>query len=347
MSLFYKEIIMSKYSLNDDSGGFYNKLYRILIIIFMIILLLGLCLNSGGEKNYIPIMIISMAVTIALFFFVIRHERTSLHNNDNDAEYFGSLLESGEYFSSMQWQFLYRKYAEENKPHHLSALGTREDICFRYIKKVLRRDFYIPLLIFPLVGGTFANMIQEYAFPDSSFLMLMTCITAAFEIPYFAILYLSSLKFLQAWTNDHPRYKNSMKEINHSYITGDAYECAYFCVVIGPKYIHGFDGEKFHTVLRENVTACTWDIERLVIYATGKYGERYVGDEYRFSIKFQCKDSDIGSGFKITLDQFQIKLIMDRYFPKISSDENPAYNVTKAYGHRVSSIKKYASAPVI
>ena len=103
----------------------------------------------------------------------------------------------------------------------------------------------------------------------------------------------------------------------------------------------------YYTVLRENVTACTWDIERLVIYATGKYGERYLGDEYRFSIRFQCKDADIGSSFKITLDQFQIKLIMDRYFPKISSDENPAYNVTKAYAHRISSIKKYASAPVI
>ena len=175
----------------------------------------------------------------------------------------------------------------------------------------------------------------------------MTCLTAAFEIPYFVILYMFSLSFLKTWINDHPRYKNSMKEINRSYITGDAYECSYFCVVIGPKYIHGFDGEKFHTVLRENVTACTWDIERMVIYSTGKYGERYVGDEYRFSIKFQCKDSDIGSSFKITLDQFQIKAIMDRHFPQISSDENPSYKVTKAYGHRVSSIKGYASAPVI
>ncbi len=341
---------MSKYSLNDDSTKFYNKIYRIFIIAFILILIIGLVSNPNNSSNYVLGMIGCAAFILLLFFFVMKHESNLKEKNDDDAEYFGSLLESGEYFNSMEWQFKYQQYTENSKPHHLSSGSLKTDLSLRYIKKVLRRDFYIPLLIFPLVGVTPGMLIQDYSLSDIPFGLMMLIFIATLallEVAYFAILYQVSLRFIKNWLNDHPRYKNSIKEISDSYNTGDAYECSYFCVVIGSKYIHGFDGEKFHTVLRDNVVSCTWDIERLVIYSTGKYGERYVGDEYRFNIKFLCKDADRGCSFKVTLDQFQIKMIMDRYFPDISSDKNPSFKTTKIYGYKVSSIKKYASEPLI
>lgn len=338
---------MSKYSLNDDSTKFYNTIYRIFIIAFILILIIGLVSNPNNSSNYVLVMIGSAAFILLLFFFVNKYETNLKEKNDDDAEYFGSLLESGEYFNSMEWQFKYQQYTENSKPHHLSSGNLKTELSLRYIKKVLRRDFYVPLLIIPFAGVTLGQIIQQYTLSDTPFGLIMLSFIAALEVAYFALLYQISLKFIKNWLNDHPRYKNSIKEISNSYNSGDAYECSYFCVVIGPKYIHGFDGEKFHTVLRDNVVSCTWDIERLVIYSTGKYGERYVGDEYRFNIKFLCKDADRGCSFKVTLDQFQIKMIMDRYFPDISSDKNPAFKATKIYGHKVSRIKKYASEPLI
>lgn len=218
----------------------------------------------------------------------------------------------------------------------------KADLSTRYTRKVLKRDFYIPLLIVPLVAT-----LPAYLFKSPLFELLVVCFNVVAEITYLGILYFFSITFLKTWLKKHPRYKSNIKDISNSYITGDAYECSYFCVVIGPKYIHGFDGEKFNTVLRDNVESCTWVIERLIIYASGRYGEEYLGDEYRFNIRFNCKNADSGSSFRITLDQFQIKMIMERYFPDISSDENPKFIVKKVYKHKVSCIKKYASEPVI
>lgn len=338
---------MSKYGLNDESTGFKNGLYKIAVIVFMVVMILKSCTDPDKNGSDISLMIVSLIFIMLLFFLVNRRESDLMGKNDNDADFFGSLLESGEYFSSMDWQFRYSQYTEGHKPCHLSSGSLGLDLILRYFKKVLRRDFYIPLVIFPLVGGTFAQIMQEYGFPDSSFGFMMFCITAVLETVYFGILYYLSQNILRTWIKNHPRYQNRMKEINGSYLSGDAFECSYFCLVVGPKYVHGFDGERFHTVLRENITSCAWDIERLVIYSTGKYGERYVGDEYRFSIKFHCKDEDMGSGFKITLDQFQIKMIMEKFFPDVTDAGNPVLKVSKTYGHRVSGIKNCASGPIL
>ena len=126
---------MSKYSLNDDSTKFYNKIYRIFIIAFILILIIGLVSNPNNSSNYVLGMIGCAAFILPLFFFVMKHESNLKEKNDDDAEYFGSLLESGEYFNSMEWQFKYQQYTENSKPHHLSSGSLKTDLSLRYIKK--------------------------------------------------------------------------------------------------------------------------------------------------------------------------------------------------------------------
>lgn len=66
-----------------------------------------------------------------------------------------------------------------------------------------------------------------------------------------------------------------------------------------------------------------------------------MGDEYRFYVVFSCCD---GMEYKVALDQFQIKLIMDRYFSSEKSNSaGIGYSVTSVYGLDFSSLKKYTS----
>ena len=63
---------MSKYSLNDDSTKFYNKIYRIFIIAFILILIIGLVSNPNNSSNYVLGMIGCAAFILPLFFFVMK-----------------------------------------------------------------------------------------------------------------------------------------------------------------------------------------------------------------------------------------------------------------------------------
>ena len=144
------------------------------------------------------------------------------------------------------------------------------------------------------------------------------------------------------WLDSFEEKGIGVREIETSYREGDAFECSINSVVIGPYYVHGVDGEKFYTVPRNMINAVAWNVDRFIISAKTKYGTVYKGDEYRFYIVFKSGNGEVL--FRIPLDQFQIRMIMDNYFPNEAAKSfQIGYDEIKILSHKFFSLKKHTS----
>jgi hypothetical protein len=265
---------------------------------------------------------------------------------DSDrADRFTTLLGNNGYFSSEAWRGEYRKYASENQLHSVSSSTLTGDLSLRYIRMILRRDYYIPLMVLPLAAFCLFCVIDSELCTDAGdgdlYLRLMTLL--GLEALYGGLVFVLSRHFFGKWLKDNPQYREQKDEIIRSYLEGYLFSCSYFCVVVGQNYVHGFDGRRFHTLPRDGIKRGRWLVECDKILWTLRNSDEsfdafnlYVRDEYRFNIYFLCTRGDYYSvtdngefcarnRFCIPLDQFQVKMIMDRFFQKISSDMKPVF----------------------
>ena len=175
--------------------------------------------------------------------------------------------------------------------------------------------------------------------------MAFACMFAAGIMGF---LYLLSFRPFSSWLGTHPKYREQKDEIKNSYLEGDAFTCSCNSVVVGKKYVHhAFDGIDFFTEEKDNLKDVKVQVERLMIYTHSRHSEIYVGDEYHFRIVFCCGEDDILKEYGITLDQFQVKMIMDRFFPDVSWKDRVAFTERRTYYSSFASMRNCISEPVM
>ena len=263
------------------------------------------------------VLVISGIATIA-FFLADREDRLR-KENDSFAMNFYNLLSRGEYFTRPIWQKAYRDYCSGYHHRHGSFFGIRMDLTLRYLKRQLFFHSVIICLLAMVLG--FAAIPFCAALEDRGFQICLhgdgaRAVLTMLIVPIVYVLFLAVISFMKSkkWldSSDGKEYVVSMPEIESSYREGDFFECSINFVVIGSGYVHGFDGVKFYTAARSMISAVAWKVERFIVFRQNSYTSDYIGDEYRFNIVFKdCNDKEL---FRIPLDQFQIRMIMDNYF---------------------------------
>ena len=196
------------------------------------------------------------------------------------------------------------------------------------------------------------------------FLVLLWLFIVFCPVLLFALVMLAVSVFKWSrWLEFKRKYPNEYRLIISSYLEGTAFECSYNCVVIDRNYVHAFDGEVFHTVKRRDVKEVRWQVERIAVFRkeerkySGRYRRKYglnirlkdrnnsglmvsdvipslveydlksyLFDEYKFNIVFFYGEKF--DSFKVALDQFQIRRIMDEFFSDCT--ENSAVDSIKA-----------------
>lgn len=301
--------------------------------------------NSGiSADNAVLVTVIGSALAIWISVLL---ERIRVKNFDDFAYEFRNLLSSDRYFAGDTWKRKYRRYRDRHSLHSLNSHSLLTDLSFRYIRMALWRDWYLWLFIIPasgMCGYVLVSTLFNLRFPFD----LLAFILIGSEALYLLVIVFLSFRFFGKWLKKHPHYQDKRDEIAESYLNGYAFECAHFCLVIGNKYIHGFDGHEFHTVERSNVCVAKWLVERLHVYTTMRCGSKmFVRDEYRFNINFACGGQDSRDDFHIALDQFQIGMVMELVIPKVSSNVHPIYVYDSVDWLRHVSIRWFTSAPVM
>ena len=310
----------------------------------------GISTDSAHKEIYIICLVISVITSISLsgYISVVRQKE-----NDRVFRHFSSLLKSNGYFNSALWRHNYNRFCQKHPLHSLSSSSMERDISFRYIVRSIKKNigicsvgfavialcfslpesFSLSKDLYPFISFLFGSDTAVYLdnFFKSGFNATITSFLIVFIIIwllYLTVIYLYSIRIFERWLKKHPHYIAEKDRIKHSYLNGYAFECSYFCAVIGPEYVHAFDGTDFHTVSRKNISSVKWLIEKYQVYYQSPRSKSgsvlcYAGDEYRFNIRFTCKGTDTKDFFYITLDQFQGKMIMDNFFPDISEDTDP------------------------
>ncbi|MBQ1427173.1 MAG: hypothetical protein IIZ03_09710 [Succinivibrionaceae bacterium] len=263
------------------------------------------------------VLVISGIATIA-FFLADREERLR-KKNDSFAMNFYNLLSRGEYFTRPIWQKAYRDYCSGYHHRHGSFFGIRMDLTLRYLKRQLFFHSMIICLLAMVLGGAaipFCAALEDRGFQICLYGDGDRAVSTMLIVPIVYVLFLAVISFIKSkkWLDSSDGKENvvSMPEIESSYREGDFFECSINFVVISSGYVHGFDGVKFYTAARSMISAVAWKVERFTVFRQNCYASDYIGDEYRFYIVFKdCNDKEL---FRIPLDQFQIRMIMDNYF---------------------------------
>lgn len=320
---------------------------------------------------------VAVIIGIILCIFVPRRRE---RKNGAAFFHFCRLLKTESYFSSYSWQQRYSRFCRNNPLHSLSSFTLKGDISYRYIVMSIKRDIGTASIISIAVGIYFASVMSEFlgtylcdelknepgdfirslfgsdavVYLDNFFksrfnvyfIVFITAVITEWFL-YITVLYLLSLRIFNKWLKRHPHYLAEQDKIKQSYLHCYAFECSYFCTVVGSEYIHAFDGRNFHTVNINNVSHVKWLIEKYKVYYESRSAKTYAGDEYRFNLKFTCGGTDIADDFHITLDQFQGKMIMEKFFPDISNDINPDIKYSDISSHYLSSIGGCTSSLVL
>ena len=113
----------------------------------LILFLLGkmIPLNEDLVDGSFTAFILSCLLSFVLLFF--------LHDGRKDEQFAAEFFEcvhQGKYFSSATWQKNYRNYRNTHGLSPLRSANMYRDLFFRYLKKIIRRDWYVPLVVYPL-----------------------------------------------------------------------------------------------------------------------------------------------------------------------------------------------------
>jgi hypothetical protein len=337
--------------MNFFFNWFHNAILLLSRYLDIVVLVGYACLAVGSYLENWDLIIFSgsvMMLSLPILFLEFRGDRAK---NDSFASNFRARLNGGEYFNSSCWQKAYSKYRSRYLHHHLPAGSIMTDLSIRCLKICFRRNllWLIWLMGFAMVAPLMFCEL-EHLDPDIRFAPLAGCIgiVVSFFI-YTLFIYIFARMKCKLWLELCEEWEIDQRSVESSYLEGTAFECNYNCVVIGNRYVHGFDGEYFFTVPRNQIREVSWFVERIMIFGRRRANPRsrtkiYKGDEYRFYIVFSCID---GEKYKIALDQFQIKLIMDIFFA--AETVKPArisYSETSVDTPAFISLKKYTS-PVL
>lgn len=271
---------------------------------------------------------------LAILFYFLRDNKPEKKEKYEDVErIFRNRLKHNRYFSSPAWQMKYREYVRTHPLKSLNSSSITVDLLMRNIIKsdVLQEiaaDLFWVFCIFNKYGGVPGIIIWTILL-ITRLKNIMSCI--------------SSFTIFSRWMKNHPEYSGKRDEIIHSYLNGYAFECSCFCLVIGPEYIHAYDGKSFHTVRKENIVKATPVIDHILRKSIPTKINYY--HEYQFKIKFIYTEDEEEKVFLVTLDQFQVMMIMMQFFPDLPSD-NPLYTSMKE-PHDYISVDNNTSALVL
>lgn len=336
-----------------DKRLFRSRGISTLNAVFLAGSLAGLCISGvlswhahDGVKDILQSVSFLCFIILFVTLFSIWSDYR-LQKNNNRSNFIRELVESGEYFSRKIWQRKYRDYCAKHPVKQLNASSLRKDLCFRYLKRKLK-NLYLWLIILPIafafpVNAIFMSCtgggILGLGFWENFMLTAFTVIMAVMSVLIFL-----SLRPFGRWLDAHPQYADRKDDIIKSYLNGYMFECFCFIVVISRHYVHAFDGVNFYTIPRDGVVRVKTILKRYMVYSRGRNGETYTGDEYQFEIRFI---SDRAGQISIPLDQFQIRMITDKFFPDIPDVDRCTMVTEKSYSYSLVSLKSCTSKLVI
>lgn len=251
-------------------------------------------------------------------------------NLNKTAQSFEDLVRSGKYFSGKTWLRKYQDFSANHPVRRLFMPYLVLDLSFRYIKKRLVKYFFVYIFLIPPVFFVISVQIMRFLLPENlssgaqTWTMILT-VTAG-EFLGIALLWLLSLRVFPGWLARNPEYRKRIREIRESYKNGYAFTNFYSCAVISDSFVHAYNGIDFYTVPRNMIKKVGCYVERVVTFQRRKSGGGHDEDKYIFHIVFSMSDDIMyKNSIRIPLDQFQVKMIMDVFFPNISDPENIVY----------------------
>ena len=303
--------------------------------------------NTDVKMFFLPVLILSGIMALSAYLMG-RREQLSMDDDTFAVSFFKQLV-SGEYFNSSVWQNAYRDYRTEYQQHRRSSLGIRTDLFIRCLRRLVVLNS-VWMFVCTVVAGAanipLGDVLKDLGVATADYSQNIgdRIIVTVITVPLIYLMVLCLVAFLKSkkWLDSFEEKGIGVREIETSYREGDAFECSINSVVIGPYYVHGVDGEKFYTVPRNMINAVAWNVDRFIISAKTKYGTVYKGDEYRFYIVFESGNGEVL--FRIPLDQFQIRMIMDNYFPNEAAKSlQIRYEEIEILSHKFFSLKKHTS----
>ena len=259
--------------------------------------------------------------------------------DDDIYKKFKSLIYSKKYFSTPYWTKACREYRVKHHPRKISATSLKTDLASKYILRIIKRDWYIPAVLIPLCAGFLSFSHSS----KTDYWM----ITSVFEAVYFAALIVMSNRPYRKWLESGETSEYHCDEINYSYLSGQAFVYSYNTLVIGEKFLHTFDGSDFHTVEKNNIQEIQLGVERIMVQRSSRYGKYYLRDEYRFRIKFFHEGGYRDFDFSLVLNQFQIKQIIDKFFPDTPVRDEIECHKSECDSFFIAPLRDLDSYPVI
>lgn len=255
-------------------------------------------------------------------------------------EKFKVLIHTKKYFSSPGWIKAYGEYCVKHSPRTISAIGLKTDLASKYILRIIKRDWPIPVFFIPLFA---AFPAMRYSSETGPWLVM----TGIVEAVYFSVLLIVSAGPYRRWLDNVEKCGYHCDEINNSYLSGQAFEYSYNTLVIGKKFLHTFDGHDFHTVEKNNIREIQLGVERITVDRTIGRARYYSRDEYRFRITFFHEGGYRDFDFSLVLNQFQIKQIIDKFFQDTPIRDEIECRESKCYSMFIAPLCDVDSYPVI
>ena len=325
-----------------------NVILKYALIVALAFLIAAFLRSDPEMQKYAVIALVGTVATASFSYYESYNSRKREQTDDFARKLFFQ-LDHGTYFESKSWLNAYRKFCFKHPMARISAGSLSGDLSRRYIKRIIRRDWYIliwipaaALFLTIYIGNIVGNIVSENFISNSGFVLNWTLISCAvISVLYAAVLYLLSGNIFRSWLRNNPQYCHELQQINSSYIQGTAFATPYSCVVVGDPYIHAFDGRQFHTFPKSQIREVFWHVDRFLVFSKGgRCGvQKYKGDEYRFYVVFQ----NAGEMVKIPLDQFQIRQMMDNYFEKQARKQYVKHDEIEVGTYEFSSYKRFTS----
>lgn len=261
-------------------------------------------------------------------FLIYSHFQRKKVRDDELSERFSKQFTRGRYFNSQALISAYDRYCERgmvftSKPRRL---GLRLGVILRRFRHLIRGNSMIMGAVIPAVL-MYVNVLMVH---NGMILNpYVATVLVSVEIIYAGVLYVRSLSIYDSW---HREYRSwDMSAIEASYMYGVMLSFRENFVIVSPSYIHILDGEQFHTFPREYIRRLRCIARRVKYYhESRREGRRerrlsYFSDEYSFRIEFIPAS---GVAYKVELNQFQVKMLIDKYFSELKDDIEMSYEET-------------------
>lgn len=335
-----------------------QKIYYIVILCILIILPVTYAVIYPFSDR--SILYIAQIPCIVIYicgpWLLDKDDRDIISEANRKVEALKTVLQKNNYFTRKIWEQKYSEYQKKHplEKHQLRAASIMSDLSWQYMKKIIRKSFLVPVLTIPAGFVLWLGYIADYVNPvrsakEETYGILLTI--AAENLLFVMLIYLFSRLVFNRWIQDLP----DAHIIKNSYADGYAFTNSYFSLVIGSTYIHGFDGEDFFSVPKKDIKKVKCRIQRInendkihfsqrtfmnltkavqiltffsksSVHHHRSYRKSY-RDTYVFSIKLL---TDVRS-IHVALDQFQIKMVMDHFFPDISDCLNVEYGYKEMF----------------